>query len=153
MSSDLDYTRTLLLVLTNAYKPELIKRYKKLFDYATGETRGDYQNAAYKQHKHVIQPLVFSNCFKKEQYENQEDLDLAIQNFDKDPDYIKMEYEGVTLYESRQKPYFAIFYERAIYTDYYSEDENGGEAEYQSDSDGPYGPYYCEEDDEEDHDD
>jgi hypothetical protein len=102
MSSDLDYTKTLLLVLTNAYKPELIKRYKKLFDYANGETRGDYQNAAYKQHKYVIQPLVYSNCFKKEQYENQEDLDLAIQNFDKDPDYIKMEYEGVTLYESKQ---------------------------------------------------
>lgn len=134
--SENQYRKTMLCVLHVSWLKRAKQLHVKHQDMLCGDTRNEYQQAAYRFHKDIIDPFYTQNSQMFHRFNSNSDLCMSIETHDISNSMGKIEDQdtGFEFYQCTNEPFFHVFHKRAIYSDYYDEDENCGETEYQSDS-------------------
>lgn len=131
----LRYRPYCLLKFHSKFLPCLLKNLKTLSEYQCSEYRGDYQDAAFKFHKKLDSYLLDEKCIEDIRFESNQDMEEKMKELESTcritENHSPVE---LTIYRPpTSEDVFMIKYNRAIHSEYYDEDEQGGQAEYDSD--------------------
>jgi hypothetical protein len=117
----------------------LLKNMRTLQEIQTSEHRGERHCGAYRFHKHKLEPYLLGKCVEETSFKSNQDMDECIKSLESSHKIKRFQNRArMTLYQSLDKKTFSILYKRAIHSEYYDEDMQGGQAEYQSDSCGDW---------------
>lgn len=131
----LRYRPYCLLKFRSKFLPTLLKNLKTLSDYQCSQYRGEYQCVAFKFHKKLDSYLLHEKCIEDIRFESNQDMEEKMRELESSSVITKKRKPvELTIYRPRTgEDVFIIKYNRAIHSEYYDEDELGGQAEYDSD--------------------